>query len=253
MIKHYIIIASAYSIGKRIALDYYSEDILSMEIIQKDIDYIMDKCGKDVPISSHFVQVEEKGWDAVRKKDKFFDGVKLVATKEEFVKLILADQKLLGIDIAKYILTKKTCTHLKLEKLVYMCYADYLCKEDAKLFDDTIYAYRLGPVIKTVYEKYKKKRTLLSKEPAVEDDKIMYDRQEEKMQIKSRILASKDGLKKIISIDQTLDKFGDYTATQLVDITHKKTSPWYKVGCGEIKDQIISDEMIKKYHKYEKM
>lgn len=253
MIKHYIIIASAYSIGKRIALDYYSDDILSMEIIQKDIDYIMDKCGKDVPISSHFIQVEKKGWDAVRKKDKFFDGIELVETKEKFVKLILVDQKLKGIDIAKYILTKQPCTHLKLEKLVYMCYADYLCKEDAKLFDDTIYAYRLGPVIKTVYEKYKKKGSFLIDIPADEDDKKMYDEQEEKMPIKSRILASKDGLKKIISIDQTLDKFGDYTAPQLVDITHKKNSTWDKAGRGETKDQIISDEMIKKYHKYEKM
>lgn len=89
--------------------------------------------------------------------------------------------------------------------------------------------------------------------PADEDDKKMYDEQEEKMPIKSRILASKDGLKKIISIDQTLDKFGDYTAPQLVDITHKKNSTWDKAGRGETKDQIISDEMIKKYHKYEKM
>ena len=251
MIKHYIIIASAYSIGKRIALDYYSDDILSMEIIQKDIDYIIAKCGKDVPISSHFIQVEKNGWDAVRKKDKFFDGIKLVATKEEFVKLILADQTLLGIDVAKYILTKKPCTHLKLEKLVYMCYADYLCKEDSKLFDDTIYAYRLGPVIKTVYEKYKKKGSFLIDVPADEDNKKMYDELEEKMAIKSRILAAKDGIKKIISIDQTLDKYSDYTASELVNITHRKSSPWCKAGCGEMKNLIISDEIIKEYHKYE--
>ena len=251
MIKHYIIIASAYSIGKRIALDYCSDDILLMEPIQRDTDYILDKCGKDTPISSHFIQVEKTGWDAVRKKDKFFDGIELIKTKEEFVKLILADQSLLGIDIAKYILTKVPCTHLKLEKLVYMCYADYLCKEDSRLFEDTIYAYRLGPVIKTIYEKYKKKGSFLIDVPAEEDNKKLYDEQKEKMPIRSRILASKDGLKKIISIDKTLDKYGNYTASELVGITHKKSSPWCEAGCGEMMDLVISDELIKKYHKYE--
>ena len=42
MIKHFIVMASAYSIGKRIALDYFEEDILQMDIIKKDIDYIVD-------------------------------------------------------------------------------------------------------------------------------------------------------------------------------------------------------------------
>lgn len=250
MIKHYIIIASAYSIGERIALDYYSDDILSMETIQKDIDYVMDKCGKDVPISSHFIQVEEKGWDAVRKKDKFFDGVKLVATKEEFVKLLLADQKLLGIDIAKYILTKKPCTHLKLEKLVYMCYADYLCETQSKLFEDKIFAYRLGPVIESVYEKYKKSGLDCLE---VEDDTFMYDETTKKMPSRSRILSVEDGLKKLISIDKTLEKYSKYSASELVDMTHQTDTPWSQAGAGSMASKIIEDDLIMKYHQYEQV
>ena len=63
MIKHFIVMASSYSTGKRIALDYFEEDILQMDMIQKDLDYILEKCGKDVPISTHFLQTEKSGWD----------------------------------------------------------------------------------------------------------------------------------------------------------------------------------------------
>ena len=40
MINHYIVMASAYSIGKRIALDYHSNSELPFEQITKDINYI---------------------------------------------------------------------------------------------------------------------------------------------------------------------------------------------------------------------
>ena len=40
MIKHLIVMASTYSIGQRIALDYYDKDILQMDVIQKDIVYL---------------------------------------------------------------------------------------------------------------------------------------------------------------------------------------------------------------------
>lgn len=40
MIKHLIVMTSAYSIGQRIALDYYDKDVLQMDVIQKDIVYL---------------------------------------------------------------------------------------------------------------------------------------------------------------------------------------------------------------------
>lgn len=241
MIKHFIVIASAYSMGKRIALDYYDEDILQMDVIQKDIEYILSKCGEDVPISTHYIQTSEPGWDKVIQLDKFFDNVELISNRENFIDIVLKDRTLNGVDIAKYILTKVPCTHLKLEKLVYMCYADYLCEEKSRLFEDKIYAYKLGPVVKSVYEKYKKS----------EDDSYTYDEEYNKMPIRSRILSSKDGLKKLISVDKTLEKYANYSARELVDITHKKSSPWSKSGSGAGINKIIDDEVILKFHKYE--
>ena len=37
MINHYIVMASAYSIGKRIVLDYHSESELQLEQIKKEL------------------------------------------------------------------------------------------------------------------------------------------------------------------------------------------------------------------------
>lgn len=246
MVKHFIILASAYSLGTRVALDYYDKDILQMDVIKKDLDYIIEKIGTDAPISTHYVHTEKEGYDEVKKRDKFFAKTKLIKTKEEFVEILLKDRTLKGIDIAKYILTKIPCTHLKLEKLVYLCYADYLCEKGEKLFEDKIYAYKLGPVIKTVYKKYKKSIITL-----YEDNKTKENAMDKKLPIRSRIMVAENGIQKILSIDKSIEKYGHLTAHQLVDITHKDSSPWSNAGACSSRNEEISDELILKYHKYE--
>lgn len=252
MIKHFIVMASAYSRGERIALDYFDDDVLQMDVIQKDIDFIFEQYGPDAPISTHFIQTESAGWDKVGKMDKFFAKAKLIKTKEEFVDILLKDKVLKGLDIAKYILTQVSCTHLKLEKLAYMCYADYLCTYKTKLFDDKIYAYKLGPVIESIYEKYKKSGFgRLYPEVYAEDDKKNYDEFAKKMPIRSRILSSEDGLRKLISIDKTLAKYKDLSADELVKLTHRENTPWTYSGAGEKFYEVITDSLIMEYHKFE--
>lgn len=67
----------------------------------------------------------------------------------------------------------------------------------------------------------------------------------------SRILFAKMGLKKYLYINNIIKKYGDYTASQLVDITHKKDTPWDKTFAGE-SYTIIDDDTILKYHENEK-
>lgn len=248
MINHYIVMASAYSIGKRIALDYHSNSELPFEQITKDINYINEFCGTDIALSSHLIQTESISWDSVEKKDNFFKDTLLIKDKEEFTKILSKDRYLLGNDVAKYILSIIPCTHLKLQKLVYMCYAEYLCGENEPLFNDKIYAYKLGPVIKSVYEKYKKSGY---GKLAIEDNELMYNEESKQMSSQSRIIASKNGLKKLISIENTINKYGSYTASQLVELTHKKNTPWEKTGSGLFSNKIIKDELVKEYHKNE--
>lgn len=243
MVSHFIFIASSYSLGTRIVLHYCDEDIA-----KADYEYIIKECGYGLPISTHFVQTNSSDWSSVVKNDKFFKDVKVISSRDEFIDLVMHDQQLNGLDIAKYILTKIRCTHLKLEKLVYFCYADYLCDTGEKLFLDKIYAYRLGPVIDSVYKKYRKSgKGLLERE----DNKNTYDEYLHRMPIKSRILVSSNGIKKLDSINKTIEKYKDLSPNDLVRLTHKKSTPWSMSGSGDELNIEISDSLIIKHHKYE--
>ncbi len=146
-----------------------------------------------------------------------------------------------GIDVAKYILTQvQDCTHLKLEKLAYLCYAEYLCDTGKRLFEDEIYAFQYGPVVSGIYDVYKKRRDPLDKDFSVSTDV-------DGMPAKSRILFACDGTKKLSVIDKLLTEYGGYIAAQLVSITHRDGSPWSHAD-SSMPYQIISDELIKQYH-----
>lgn len=238
MIKHFIIIASSYALKKRIALDYVD----NFDKIDEDIKYIHDKFNGDAPFATHFFQTEKSGWEEVAKTDPYFKGVELIKDRDAFVEILLKDRKLKGPEVASYILTKIPCTHLKLEKLTYLCYADYLLKENEKLFESEIYAYTYGPVVSSVYNKYKH-----TKETLEEDSPLLEFNSDLRLPYQSRIIASENGVKKCYSINETLDKYGNLTASELVNLTHKKNSPWSNTKTGDK----ITDDSILKYHQYE--
>lgn len=247
MITHCILLSSSYYLGKRIALDYIIEDstIKAKEALQK----IMSECGKGIPISTHMIQAEKKTWESVIEADAYFKDVELIENIDFFIKLIKKDRTLLGIDIAKYILTQISCTHLKLEKLTYLCFAEYLCETNKRLFEDKIYAFKYGPIVNSVYSVCKKKYGYVE----LEQEKLeIYGDNLLDMPIRSRILCAEDGAIKLRSINKTLEKYGKFSASQLVDITHKEKSPWSKTGVGNwLAKREIKDDIIKEYHQYE--
>ena len=248
MVTHFIFMSSSYSLGTRIALDYIVTDISVQEMLKEHLDIIIKQCGKDVSISTHIIQADDKTWDSVCIADHFFRDIKVVDNLDEFIKLIQKDRKLKGIDVAKYILSKITCTQLKLQKLVYLCFADYLCDTGKKLFTDKIYAFKYGPVVDTVYKKYKE----YGYEAIENDTKDIDSKGIFEMPAKSRILFAEDGTEKIVSIEKTLKKYGELTATQLVELTHKKDSPWNKTYKNEEIEYLqIQLDTIKQYHEFE--
>lgn len=50
-----------------------------MNKIQKGKEYIYSKCG-NVSLATHFYPSDKPGWDEVCKRDKFFEGVKVIKT-----------------------------------------------------------------------------------------------------------------------------------------------------------------------------
>lgn len=250
MVTHFIFMSSSYSLGTRIALDYIVTDSSVQEELKHHLDKIIKECGKDVSISTHMIQADDETWKSVCNADHFFKDVKVIETIDKFIKLIAKDRKLEGIDVAKYILSKITCTQLKLQKLVYLCFADYLCETGKELFTDKIFAFKYGPVVDSVYKRYKEYGYKpIEKETVDIDSKNISE-----MPSKSRILFAEDGTEKILSIEKTLKKFGGLSASELVDLTHREKAPWSKSpkGIGKLYSTMKLDT-IRQYHKFEEV
>lgn len=249
MAKHYIIMSSSYTDGTRVALDITEVSLLNSETITKIIKDIKQSCGKDVPLSTHLIETGSDSWVSVAEYDPFFEDVECTKSVAEFSEKIKKDRVLTGLDVATYILSKIKCTHLSLEKLVYFAYADYLCEHSERLFEDQIYAFTHGPVVDSVYETYKRSGSQYVKPLEFGDDSDVRTGVKE-LPARSRILFAKDGAEKLRSIDQTIQKYGKYTAGTLVDLTHRSGSPWSYVDSAKAY-QVISDELIMAHHHIE--
>lgn len=115
-------------------------------------------------------------------------------------------------------------TNLKLQKVLYFAQAYYLSKVGKPLFSDNIEAWEYGPVIPSIYHKFKSKGS----NPIIcEEDKS------------SLSLEDKETLKKV------WETFGGYSASRLVDIAHAHT-PWKEANKSQ--SQIISQKSIKEYY-----
>lgn len=239
MKTHYIILSSCYAKGRRIVMDF-----LDIEEFENAKQKLFKEFGKALPISTHIIPTNSVKFSSVVDVDRYFDDVKLIKNYDKFAELIAMDRKLDGLDVALYILAKEKCSHFKLEKLTYLCYADYLCKYDKPMFEDKIYAYKYGPVVKSVLRKFGKKY-----DPAdFETQESIASKTLRENFTKSRILNADDGINILYSINKTLEEYGNHSANKLIKITHKDNSPWDKAGRGNIRNSLITDELIKNYH-----
>jgi len=255
MIRHQILLSSSYSEGTRICLDFTDSDY---HVVKDAIDRVSKAYdGKRVSFSVHTIHTDSADWSSVVKKDPYFDDVHLVETVEEFVEKIQKDRYLDGVDVAKYILSTQDCTHTRIQKLAYMCYADYLCKTKEQLFKDKIYAFEYGPVVGSIYQTLRG----YSKEHPTKyiDDTKTFRRADISAQIKSRILFAEDGDEKLKSMEETLKKFDSVSTEDLIKLTHMEKTPW-SVATERRRSQDddsyytpIKDEDILEYHSNEEV
>lgn len=134
-----------------------------------------------------------------------------------------------ALDIANFLVflmadSYKDLSNMKLNKLLYYADGHYLKQFGKPLFNDKIVAWQHGPVVKEVYDAYKK----YSGKPIKEYD-----------------------IKRIDNLDDSVKSFlvdiarsyGRYTAATLRNMTHKPKSPWAMVNSGEE----ITIDSIKSY------
>lgn len=109
--------------------------------------------------------------------------------------------------------TGEPITNIKLQKLLYYCYAWYLVETNnkEKLFNDQIEAWQYGPVVPNAYHEFKRFGA----------DNISYT--EEEIEEKQKQINFSELEKDVIS--QTFFAYAHRSATTLVSLTHSET-PW---------------------------
>lgn len=130
----------------------------------------------------------------------------------------------------------KDFTHMQLQKLVYVAHGLSLGDRSLPLINENVNAWRYGPVIPEIYDRFKR----------YGNDKINFDSLPESKP-ESRIDAES---KEIIS--ETVDIFGNLSGAQLSEMSHRTGSPWHNIWYDEngkeIRGAVISDKLIKTHY-----
>jgi len=121
-------------------------------------------------------------------------------------------------------------TNLKLQKLIYYAQAWHLVFQDAPLFDADIEAWVHGPVVPSVFRRFKGYRwnpITESGVPPVDDSLARY-------------------------LGEVLHVYGKLSANQLENLSHRE-DPWQNARRGYAADEsssvVISQESIKTYYR----
>lgn len=129
---------------------------------------------------------------------------------------------------------------LKLLKLCYIAQGFSLAILDRTIFDDDIEAWRYGPVIPSLYHEFKH----FGAENITEKSKFFYINDDYEIVEDTPSLKDSND-KKIIQIVWNL--YGKYSGSHLVNITHKRGTPWDLTYLPNA-NKVISQELIKKYY-----
>lgn len=137
-------------------------------------------------------------------------------------------------DIAKWFLNKNRIqmnfedseyiTNLKLQKLLYYAQGFYLAKKDTPLFNEDFLAWEHGPVIRKIYDEYKKNGSNGIK--FEEDFNVEIDKETERV------------------LEEVYEKYGQYAAWKLRNMTHEE-NPWKTTP----RNEIITKQKIKDFFK----
>ena len=138
-----------------------------------------------------------------------------------------------ALSVARYIIERchlqnRTISNLKLQKILYFVQAEFLVSTDQPCFAEEIEAWDFGPVVPEVYQEYKifGSANIPVFRRGVRTITISRDDQE--------------------LINGIVDECAQYSASALVDITHRQT-PWIEAYNRPGYNNVISKESIRKY------
>lgn len=149
-----------------------------------------------------------------------------------------------ALDIAINILKKAfneniSITPMKLQKLIYILQKDYLKKTGKSLFNEDFQAWKYGPVLISVYDQFKKYKGNSIREHycTFEDGEKVYT-----------LIDEKNSEEFSNSLDTIWNKYKNYSAAYLLELTHSNEGAWRKSVDNET--YILDDEDIKNEKDY---
>ncbi|SCH46168.1 Uncharacterized phage-associated protein [uncultured Clostridium sp.] len=153
------------------------------------------------------------------------------------------------LDVCRYVINYSNkhdygISNLKLQKVLYFIQAYFLTnkKSHTPCFNEKIEAWDFGPVVPEAYHEYKQYGS--GDIPTIKSY-ILFDN--ENIWNSKRVLCNDDVITNEDKnlIDKVVDKFSDYSATDLVSLTHRQ-SPWIDVYVPHQNNEITLDA-IRKY------
>jgi uncharacterized phage-associated protein len=144
--------------------------------------------------------------------------------------------------IEKAISSGKPLTNMQAVKLTYIAHGWYLGLTGQPLLDELAQAWKFGPVVPSVYEKFK----LCGRNPitapasqALNSDTV------------NSYSLSNDEL--VPFLDKIWETYGKYSGSALSDMTHRPGTPWDEVynrqGGKENRDVYIPNDLIERHYK----
>ena len=153
-----------------------------------------------------------------------------------------------AIMIGDYFLAckKHVLTPLHVLKLVYISHGYTLALKKQPLIDEQVEAWRYGPVIPGLYEYLKifgnRQVTQLSFCQTLLSDEV---------NLKERKEYLSDALEDYLQIlDPVLERYGGLAGWELVDITHRRDTPWARCYIDGQNGAPISNDIIKEHYEY---
>lgn len=245
MAFHFMVIMSHYHKGVRVGWHYASEEKLDKDYLNDFMMNLKRKCG-DVQFGVHKLSTNSLSIASVIEKDQFFEDVIFTEDPDIFIEYVTSDQTLTALDVSKLLLSIWPSSHLKLQKLLYYCYAEFLKRTGSKLFEEPIVSYKYGPVVESVFKEFTPHgSSIIDYE---EDGQfIISPKTQAATPSFIKTVTSENGAVAVDCVIDVIKKYGDETPYDLVNRTHKKGGPWDRVYSAG-RNREITDDSIIQYH-----
>jgi len=127
----------------------------------------------------------------------------------------------------------KSLTQMQLQKLVFFAHGWYLALTDRPLIDEQVEAWRFGPVIRSLYAKF---REYGSSPVSHLYSPMVYEETDDGLALNEesppRVEGSEEAAFARRVIARVWDVYGGFTAYQLSNMTHLPGTPWHEVVSG---------------------